>query len=172
MQYTVIRLAIKSLFWDCVIWVTNICKYLYILCNSWPQILIHQSKKAFLMLPTLFWTYNSMMTAAPQNSPLIKFITQFVMWDFLNAKPIEQQQIKVSVYTAWIKINHMLKNFFLTLKRYLVSRIFDICSIHQLFCTSGSIWENTSSKIPLSCQSVLTYKKKKIWQPFYCFQHQ
>lgn len=69
MQYTVIRLAIKFHFWDCVIWVTNICKYLYILCNSWPQILIRQSKKAFLMAPTLFWTYNFMMTAASQNSP-------------------------------------------------------------------------------------------------------
>lgn len=80
-----------------------------------------------------------MMTAASQNSPLIKFITQFVMWDFLNSKPIEQQQIKVSVYSACIKINHMLKNTFLTLKRYLVSRTFDISSIHQLFYTSGSI---------------------------------
>lgn len=78
------------------------------------------------MLPTLFWTWNFMMTAASQNSPWIKFITHFVMWDFLNSKPIEQQQIKVSVYTVWIKINHMLKNIFLTLKRYLVSRTFDI----------------------------------------------
>lgn len=161
MQYTVIRLAIKSHFWDCVIWVTNICKYLYILCNSWPQILIHRSKKAFLMLPTLFWTYNFTMTAS-QNSPLIKFITQFVMWDFLNSKPIEQQQIKVSVYIAWIKINHMLKNTFLTLKRYLVSRTFDICRIHQLFYTSVSIWENTSRNISLSCQSVLIKKKKNL----------
>lgn len=112
MQYSIIRLAIKSHFCDCVIWVTNICKYLYILCNSWPQILIHQSKKVFLMLPTLFWTWNFMMTAASQNSPWIKFITHFVMCDFLNSKPVEQQQIKVSVYTAWIKINHMLKPIF------------------------------------------------------------
>lgn len=88
MQYAVIRLAIKSRFWDCVIWVTNICEYLYILCNSWPQILIHQSKKAFLMAPMLFWTYNFTMTAASQNSPWIKFIIQFVMWDFFNSKLI------------------------------------------------------------------------------------
>lgn len=172
MQHTVIRLAIKSHFWDCVIWVTNICKYLYILCNSWPQILMHQSKKVFLMLPTLFWTYNFMMTAASQNSTWIKFITQFVMWDFLNSKPIEQQQIKVSVYSWWIKINHMLKNSFLTLKRYLVSRTFEIGRIHQLFYTSGSIWGNTSSNISLSCQTLDFKKRKKIWQPSYCFQHQ
>lgn len=64
------------------------------------------------------------------------------MWDFLKSKPIEQQQIKIIAYTAWIKINHLFKKFSFDIERYLVWT-FDICYIYQFFYTTGSMWKNT-----------------------------
>lgn len=158
MQYTVIRLAFKCLFWGCMTWVTNICKYLYILCNSWPQILTQQSKKAlFKWLPRYFGLHSdSSFSKQPMDQNLVSNVSCGI---FLTLS-WERETMNQGHYIACIKINHLLTNCAFGIKSNLGSWTFDMCSIHQLSSTPGSMGKNTLQSIT-SHASLAWLKKQK-----------